>query len=463
MIPITLSTLTQILAGRLVGEHSGNTTVHALSTDSRQIAADCMFVALKGERFDGHDFAATAVNNGAVALLVERELPFDIAQIIVPSAQHAMGMIGAYVRAQVNPVCAALTGSNGKTSVKEMLATILSEQQQSGTSQVLYTAGNFNNEIGVPLTLLRLTSDHQYGVFELGANHKGEIDYTSSLVKPDVALVNNIGSAHLEGFGSVEGIAHAKAEIFNHLSPNGTAVINSDDKFADFMRAAAKNYRQLSFGVEHAADVMAKTLSFDDAGLYSFTIEYQHQAREVSLPLAGRHQVSNALAATTMALSLGLSLEACCLGLEKLQPVKGRMVPKSLGRVLLIDDSYNANPSSVSAAIDWLTKIAGNRCLVLGDLGELGDNAPLLHTELGALAKSQGLNTLFSLGHLSANASQAFGGEHFTALEELVKRLITYINQVPGKVTILVKGSRSAAMERVVEALITAYGRGEFL
>jgi UDP-N-acetylmuramoyl-tripeptide--D-alanyl-D-alanine ligase len=455
MIPVRLSTLSQVLSASLVGE---DTEIRALSSDSRKIEAATLFVALRGERFDGHDFGQTALDNGAVALLVERELPLAIAQLIVPNSQKAMGIIGAWVRDQVNPVCVALTGSNGKTSVKEMLATILSRR-----SRVLFTAGNFNNEIGVPLTLLRLSRGDEYGVFELGANHKGEIDYTSSLVRPAVALVNNIGSAHLEGFGSIEGVAAAKSEIYGHLSKDGVAIINADDRFADTMRAASQHCTRLSFGIEQAADVSARALVADDLGCYRFEICHGNATVQVTLPLAGRHQVYNALAAASCCIALGLSLAEIGAGLESLLPVKGRMVPTLLGRVRLIDDSYNANPSSVGAAIAWLHEICGHRCLVLGDLAELGDNAAPLHAQVGDLARSQGIEAVFTLGTLSEHCSRSFGGSHFTELDALVKHLIIHINQHEGNLTLLVKGSRSAAMERVVEALVTAYGRGEFV
>jgi len=434
MIPISLGALSQYLGAHRVGD---DVTIQALSSDSRKIGPATLFVALKGERFDGHDFAATAIENGAIALLVERELAFDIPQLIVADCQKAMGAIGAYVRDQVNPICVALTGSNGKTSVKEMIATILSAKHQ-----VLYTAGNFNNEIGVPLTLLRLTPEDKYGVFELGANHKGEIDYTSALVRPHVALVNNVGSAHLEGFGSQAGVAQAKSEIYNHLQQGGTAIINADDAFADVMRVKAKHYKQLSFSQQEGA---AK------------------RQIDVIAPLAGRHQVSNALAAASVCIALGLTLKEIAEGLSKLIPVKGRMQPTQLGRVRLIDDSYNANPVSVGAAIAWLKEISENRCLVLGDLGELGDNAPLLHAELGQLAKQQGIDALFCTGTLTQHTSQAFGAEHHDSVATLVEKLIKHINQLPGQVTVLVKGSRSAAMERVVDGLTVAFGRGELV
>lgn len=454
MIPLSLAALAIELDARLVGD---DVTIKWISSDSRVVDADTLFVALRGERFDAHDFAQTAISNGACALLVERELAIGVPQLVVVNTQKAMGQIGAYLKQIIAPKSVALTGSNGKTSVKEMVATILSQSYS-----VLYTAGNFNNEVGVPLTLLRLEPQHEYGVFELGANHLGEINYTSSLVQPDVAMVNNVASAHLEGFGSLEGVAKAKSEIFNHLAADGIAVINADDDFADVMRKAASEYRQISFSAQgEIAEVVASHLQADIVGRYQFQLAYKSDVRLVTLPLSGRHQVSNALAATSICLALGLSLDEIVAGLKLLEPVKGRMLPTQLGRMLLIDDSYNANPASVGAAIDWLQEIEGNCCLVLGDLGELGDNAALLHQQLGEKAKVQGIDALFSLGELSRNSSEAFSGQHFTNLDELVVGLVNYFNQLPGSVTVLVKGSRSAKMERVAEALVAAFERKE--
>ncbi|WOT04978.1 UDP-N-acetylmuramoyl-tripeptide--D-alanyl-D-alanine ligase [Shewanella youngdeokensis] len=455
MITLSLAELAQHLGGRLHGE---DRIIEQVSSDSRNVCAKTLFVALKGDNFDGHQFVASAAEAGVKAVLVERELPLDVSQIIVANAQRAMGSIGAYIRDKLSPVCVALTGSNGKTSVKEMVATILSQQ-----FKVLYTAGNFNNEIGVPLTLLRLEAGDQFGVFELGANHAGEIDYTSSLVKPRVAMVNNVASAHLEGFGSLAGVAKAKSEIFNHVMADGTAVINADDAFAAVMLTASKHLTQLTFAIDADANVKATALQADKSGRYRFNINYNGQIESVVLPLAGRHQVLNALGATSICLALGLTLSRICQGLALLQPVKGRMLPVSFGRVTVIDDSYNANPASVGAAIDWLQKIQGNRCLVLGDLGELGDNAALLHSELGKEAKTKGVDALFCVGELSESASVAFGATHHNDIKELTAELITYINSLPEDITILVKGSRSAKMERVVEALTMAFGRGEFV
>jgi UDP-N-acetylmuramoyl-tripeptide--D-alanyl-D-alanine ligase len=461
MISLSLTQIAKHLQGTLHGvDFASDHDIAAVSTDSRKVEAKCLFVALKGERFDGHDFAKTAIDNGAAALLVDHVLPFDIAQIVVANTQKAMGNIGALVRQHVNPISLALTGSNGKTSVKEMVATILSQQHQ-----VLFTAGNFNNEIGVPLTLLRLTQGDEYGVFELGANHRGEIDYTSSLVQPQVALVNNIGSAHLEGFGSLDGVAEAKSEIFNHLVNNGTAIINADDKYASYMVQRSQDHHQLRFSCqpETEAEVKAIDIQADENGCCQFMLTFNGQQAAVQLPLAGLHQVSNALAAASMCLALNIPLSVIAQGFALLQPVKGRMQPHKLGRMLLIDDSYNANPTSVSAAINWLQQRDGYRCLVLGDLGELGDNAAPLHASVGLQAKNAAIEGLFCCGKLSSHTSEAFGSEHFSAQDKLIVALQQHLKDVEGNVTILVKGSRSAAMERVVDSLLNAYGRGELV
>lgn len=459
MITLNFSQIANVLNAKLINARVDG-LIETISTDSRKIEANGLFIALKGERFDAHDFALTAVDNGAKALLVERKLDIDIPQFVVDNSHQAMGTLAAFVREQVAPISVALTGSNGKTSVKEMVATILMQSHK-----VLYTAGNFNNDIGVPLTLFRLSHGDEYGVFELGANHKGEIDYTSGLVKPQVALVNNIGSAHLEGFGSIEGVAQAKSEIFNHISPNGTAIINADDSYAAFLRAKAKHVKQLSFSREAntQADVKANNITANAQGCYEFLLTFQGESSQVLLPLAGIHQVSNALAAASMCIALGLKIDEIAQGLNQLLPVKGRMQPISLGRFLLIDDSYNANPSSVSAAINWLAKREQHTVLVLGDLGELGDNAALLHGQVGEQAKLAGIDALFCQGMLSQHTSAAFGSKHFIEKNDLVSALVNHLNSLPNQVTVLVKGSRSAAMERVIDSLKQAFEGGELV
>ncbi|WP_394130665.1 UDP-N-acetylmuramoyl-tripeptide--D-alanyl-D-alanine ligase [Shewanella maritima] len=456
MINVTLSQLATALNATLVGD---DIIIESVTTDSRKIDANGLFLALKGARFDGHQFVGTAIDNGAVALVVDHQLEVATPQLIVKDTHTALGNIGAWVCEQINPKRIALTGSNGKTTVKEMVAAILAQQHQ-----VLFTDGNFNNDIGVPLTLLRLTESDQFGVFELGANHQGEINYTSSLVLPDVALVNNIGSAHLEGFGSEQGIATAKSEIFNHLRDDGIAIINADDKYSDFMieQAQGKNVIRFSrLGAE--AEVTATDVVMDEHGCFGFAMHYQQQSVQVQLPLAGEHQVSNALAACAICVAVGIDLADIAQGLMGLLPVKGRMQPQQLGRFLLVDDSYNANPTSVKAAIDWLNKSTQYRCLVLGDLGELGDNAAPLHAEIGQYAKDKHINSLFCCGNLTTYTSAAFSGSHFDELPALLQALKHELNRVQGKITVLVKGSRSAAMERVIEELKSAFERGELV
>ncbi|QSX33989.1 UDP-N-acetylmuramoyl-tripeptide--D-alanyl-D-alanine ligase [Shewanella avicenniae] len=457
MIALTLAEIAIALGARLLPSLALNIGVNRVTTDSRN-ADGSLFIALKGERFDGHDYVQDAIDNGAMAVLVHQEMRVSVPQLVVADTHQALGKLGKLVRDRVAPHCVALTGSNGKTSVKEMVASILSRQ-----FSVLYTAGNLNNDIGVPLTALRLKLSHEYAVFELGANHPGEIDYTSDIVRPQVALVNNVGSAHLAGFGSEAGVAKAKSEIFNHLSADGTAIINADDRYADLMRQASAGHRQLAFSSETDADVMATQLTHDAGGHYQFVLNYKYQQLEIKLPLAGRHQVNNALAAASICIALNVPLDLIKTGLEAMKPVKGRMVPYQFGRVLLVDDSYNANPASVTVAINWLKELSGFRALVLGDLGELGDNAALLHRELGEQAKQAGLSALYCCGDLTQNTSEGFGSEHQQDIEQLVNKLITDIKQQTGMVTVLVKGSRSSRMERVVEALIAAQGRGEFV
>lgn len=457
MIALTLADIAIALHARIVPSLAADVVVDKVTTDSR-VADNSLFIALKGERLDGHDYVTNAIDAGAIALLVNRELPVATPQIVVPDTHKALGELGKLVRDRVAPRCVALTGSNGKTSVKEMVASILSRQ-----FSVLYTAGNFNNDIGVPLTALRLQPSHEYAVFELGANHPGEIDYTSGIVRPHVALVNNVASAHLEGFGSEAGVASAKSEIFRHLASDGTAIINADDHYAEVMRQAAAGHRQLAFSCEQDADVMATELTADIGGRYQFVLHYKLQQITIALPLAGRHQVSNALAAASICIALNVPLAVIKAGLEAMTPVKGRMVPHQFGRVLVVDDSYNANPASVTAAINWLKDLQGFRALVLGDLGELGDNAALLHRQLGEQAKQAGISALYCCGDLTQHASEGFGATHLADVDQLVSKVITDINQHTGTVTVLVKGSRSSRMERVVEALIAAQGRGELV
>lgn len=446
MLTLTLSVIAHALDGEL---HGNDLSISVVSTDTRALDGGELFVALRGERFDAHDFIDQA--SAAAALLVERPLAVAQPQIVVKDTRVALGQLGQLVRDRVNPKVAALTGSCGKTTVKEMLATILGE-----CAPVLATAGNFNNDIGVPLTLLRLTAQHRYAVMELGANHEGEIAYTASLVRPDVALINNVAPTHLEGFGTVAGIARAKGEIYGALSADGIAVVNRDDAFASDWLTSLAGRPVLTFGEHPQAQIRAADIvDRHDDGL-AFTLLLPDDSVAVTVPLPGRHNVHNAMAAAACALALGVGADAIQRGLKKVQPVAGRMNIRPLAnRGRLIDDTYNASVGAVRAAIDALAGYPGRRVLVLGDLGELGDKARYYHAELGHYAKAQGIDNLFTVGVLSQAASDAFGlgSKHYQNKETLVSEVVLALGSETAPVSILVKGARSSRMERVVDLI----------
>lgn len=446
MIRVSLSQLATILQGEYFG---ADLNIDAVTTDTRKLTPGCLFVALKGERFDAHDFVAQAKEGGAGALLVSRRLDIDLPQLVVKDTRLAFGELAAWVRQQVPARVVALTGSSGKTSVKEMTAAILSE-----CGNTLYTAGNLNNDIGVPMTLLRLTSEHQYAVIELGANHQGEIAWTVGLTRPEAALVNNLAAAHLEGFGSLAGVAKAKGEIFGGLPLNGVAIMNADNN--DWLNwqniiGERKTWR-FSPGAANS-DFTATNIHVTSHGT-EFTLQTPTGNVEVLLPLPGRHNIANALAATALAMAVGAPLSAVKTGLANLQAVPGRLFPIQLGsNQLLLDDSYNANVGSMTAAAQVLSEMPGYRVMVVGDMAELGDESEACHTQVGEAAKAAGIDKVLSVGKISHFISDASDvGEHFADKESLVKRLKALIDEQQ-IITILVKGSRSAAMEEVVRAL----------
>lgn len=446
MISVTLSELAQILNGEL---HGQSVTVDAVTTDTRQLTPGCLFVALKGERFDAHDFAEQAKAGGAGALLVSRKLDCDLPQLVVKDTRLAFGEIAAWVRQQVPTRVVALTGSSGKTSVKEMTAAILGE-----CGNTLYTAGNLNNDIGVPMTLLRLTKEHQYAVIELGANHQGEIAWTVSLTRPEAALVNNLAAAHLEGFGSLAGVAKAKGEIFTGLPLNGVAIMNADNNDWLNWQSIIGERKIWRFSPNAAnSDFTANNVHVTSHGT-TFTLQTPTGNVEVLLPLPGRHNIANALAATALAMAVGATLDAVKAGLAKLKAVPGRLFPIQLAEnQLLLDDSYNANVGSMTAAAQVLSEMPGYRVMVVGDMAELGDESETCHQQVGEAAKASGLDRVLSVGVQSKGISDASGvGEHFNDKAALIVRLKALIveQQI---ITILVKGSRSAAMEEVVRAL----------
>ncbi len=445
MIQMQLSQAAHYLQVPYTGE---DLEFRGCSTDSRTLEQGALFIALRGENFDGHDYLGQAQESGAVAALVERE-PGDssLPCLMVENTLSAMAQLAAAWRAQYDIPLIAVTGSNGKTTVKEMLAAILSEN-----ARVLATQGNFNNEIGVPRTLFNLDERHEMAVIEMGANHPGEIERLTHIAKPTVALITLCAPSHLEGFGSVEGVAKAKAEIYSGLSADGTAVINADDKYADFWKNITSGCRQLTFSLEGRADVTARNTSSDASGCH-FTLAVNNEEIEITMNVIGLHNVRNALAAAACCHAIGIPLQQVRSGLARFEAVKGRLQRKQGSKgTCLIDDTYNANPASLEAAMRAAIEISGACWLILGDMGELGDIAAEAHGEAGELARTLGIQRLFTFGELSRGASDRFGeaSMHFENIEQLIEAVR---EQLEEGVTLLVKGSRSMGMERVVNAL----------
>lgn len=448
MIPVSLSQLATVLGAELI--NPAELTVSEVTIDTRKVTAGCLFIALKGERFDGHDFADKAMSEGASAIVVDRRLSVDIPQLIVKDTRLALGQLGQWVRMQAPARVVALTGSSGKTSVKEMTAAIL---RQCGS--VLYTAGNLNNDIGVPLTLLRLTPEYKYAVIELGANHIGEIAYTVDLAKPETALVNNLAAAHLEGFGSIAGVAQAKGEIFDNLPVNGTAIINlnSNDESQWQTKLTGKKVWRFSVEARPDADFYAENIKLTQTDT-EFTLHTPLGKRQIVLPLLGLHNVANAMAASALAVSVGADLNAVADGLALSQAVPGRLFPIRLrDNQLLLDDTYNANVGSMTAAAQVLAEMPGYRVMVVGDMGELGDDSESWHKQVGEAARLAGLDSVLSVGNLSELISQSSGrGQHFSNKAALIEHILELLKQHK-TITLLVKGSRSMAMEQVIQGI----------
>ena len=446
-----MNMMTLTVAAQAVGAKvRGGAEFMRVTTDSRTIQPGDLFVALRGDKFDGHQFAQAALDAGAAAVLVDDRGAADLSPaLVVADTRLALGQLGAYWRKQMPARIIGITGSSGKTSVKEMLAAIL--RAEVGDEAVLATKGNFNNDIGMPLTLLRLQPQHQYGVIEMGMNHAGEIEYLTKLAEPDVALINNAGTAHIGMLGSVEAIAVAKGEILLGLPAEGVAVINADDAFAPLWRQSAGKHAVLDFGVKQAATVKGRYVA--QAEYSDVHISAPDMQLNLKLSALGEHSVMNALAAATAAKALGISGDAVVTGLQGFKGVYGRLQRKQgMNGCIVIDDSYNANPDSTRAAIDVLAATSGTRYLVLGDMGELGTDELKLHAEIGALAKNKGIDGLYAIGELSRHAVKAFGNgaQHFETPEALKAELVSTLK---AGVTILVKGSRFMQMERVVRIL----------
>jgi len=433
--------------------NGADVTFSSVSTDTRTLQRGALFVALRGERFDGHDFVRQALDNGASAAMVDAAYkPADLeeaALLVVADTRLGLGQLAAAWRNRFDLPLIAVTGSNGKTTVKEMLKSILSAACGDADA-VLATQGNLNNDIGMPLMLLRLHERHRYAVIEMGMNHLGEIDYLTRLATPTVALVNNAQSAHVGELGSVENIARAKGEIFAGLRPGGIAVINADDAFAPLWRELNAGRTVIEFGLEHPGQVTGRYELLPASA--RLEIQLPQHSVQAHLQVPGLHNVRNALAASAAALALQVAPQAIAQGLNAFQGVQGRLQSKAvLHGATLIDDSYNANPGSVCAAIDVLAQAPGEKILVLGDMGELGELGPELHAVVGRYARDKGIDALFCLGDLTRHTVQAFGAGawHFERIQELLADLE---NRLSPTATVLVKGSRFMQMERVVKS-----------
>ncbi|MGI9212005.1 MAG: UDP-N-acetylmuramoyl-tripeptide--D-alanyl-D-alanine ligase [Methylococcaceae bacterium] len=436
------------------GEWQGDDIcLSSLSIDTRKLEPGQAYLAIRGERFDGNDFVAEAERCGASALIVERWVDSGLPQVKVADGRLALGYLAKEWRTAWGGIVIGITGSNGKTTVKELVAALLAE-----SGAVWKTQGNFNNDIGVPLTLLQLREAHRYAAIEMGANHPGEIDYVAQLAMPNVAIISNAGPAHLEGFGSVEGVAKAKGELLDALPADGIALLNVDDPFHDQWRERAGSRRVLRFGFSDKAEVRAHSDSvvtgFQDGRFHTrFTADVDGRHLDIHLPLCGRHNVRNALAALAVGHVLGLDDRALMSGMMNIARVSGRFQPlKGQRNMLLIDDTYNANPASVEAALAVLADWPGEAWMALGSLGELGDTSPALHAALGHKVRAAGVTRLLATGPDVEHTLTAFGaGARYCSNQaDMIEHIL---NEPVAPAILLIKGSRSQQMERVVAAL----------
>jgi UDP-N-acetylmuramoyl-tripeptide--D-alanyl-D-alanine ligase len=440
MMRFRLSEIAALSGGRLVGD---DVEICGMIHDSRQVQTNNLFVALPGERSNGHRFIQAARSAGATAALVSESVATDLPRVRVDDVLKAMGRIAAAWRARLDVTVVGVTGSNGKTTVKEMLAAIF-----SGQAPTLATGGNYNNEIGLPLTMSRLNAEHRFAVLEMGASRPGDIRYLAEMARPDAGVVTNAAPAHLEGFGSLEGVARTKGELFQALPENGVAAINADDRFAPLWRDLAAHCRSLGFGLGRDADVRAGLVNG------SAHLRTPWGDATLSLKLPGRHNLLNALAALAISGQLGISLKDGIAALAGLESLPGRLqIHQPAGGWRLIDDTYNANPGSLKAGLEVLAGLEGEAWLVLGDMAELGPDSEKLHAEMGRSAAELGIERLLTVGEISRASASAFGpgADHFESHQALQDALEKGLH--PG-VNCLIKGSRSMGMERIVQALI---------
>ncbi len=452
MISLDLQGLAAILGAGANGLSAAEFT--GVTIDSRQSCEGRLFVALRGENFDGHEFVDAARQGGAVAALVETRQDCAIEQIEVADCRQAMAQLANYWRRHCDPCVLALTGSNGKTTVKEMLHRILSVQ-----APTLATRGNLNNEIGVPLTLLDLGRDHEFAIIEMGANHRGEIARLAEIAEPDIVYVNNAAASHLAGFGDLQGVVEAKGELYAYCGPEQRAVFNLDEPASQHWRGLCAAERHLTCALELPADVNARCKLAGDALEVEFS--YQQQTVSTRLAVLGEHNARNALAAVSMALMAGIELARAAAALSGFAGVKGRQqILAGPAGSRMIDDTYNANPASLEAGMRVLCALDGSPWLALGDMAELGPGAEDLHRQAGRSARELGIEKFFGVGEMSCIASREFGesGNCFENIEDMSNAILAQIH--PG-VNLLVKGSRSAGMERLVALLVAAPESGE--
>ena len=442
---LMLSEIAKAVNGRMIGT---DVQIQSVGSDSRHIAKNQLFIGIKGENFDGNTFALEAIKQGAAAVLVSDANTQASHAVVVQDTRLALGQLAKYWRDKFTLPIVAVTGSNGKTTVKEMIAAILNV---AASRPVLATQGNLNNDIGMPMTLLKIRQDHAYAVIEMGMNHEGEIRYLTNIAQPNVAVVSNAGTAHIGELGSRENIAKAKGEIFAGLNDDGIAVINADDAFAGYWKSLNQQRKILTFALDAKADVTASYQVLDGASQLQLTTP--SGSIGFRLNMLGKHNISNALAASACAVALGVSNADIARGLESFSGVKGRLQRKAgINNAKLIDDTYNANPDSMKAAIDVLANQAGKLIFVMGDMAELGADAAQMHAEIGAYAKQKGIHQLLCFGETSQRASLEFGvnAKHYASLPALLEALSGLMNK---DTTVLVKGSRFMQMERVVNAI----------
>ncbi len=485
MIPVSIAWIMEKVeatyANDLSADIAKKTIIQGVSIDTRTIKSDDIFIALIGPNFNGHDYLQEAISKGAKAIIVSQyTAQLEVPVLKVSDTRIALGKLGAAIKQKLAPKTIGITGSSGKTTVKEMVNAILSKR-----GIVLATKGNFNNDIGVPLTLLELTEKHEYAVIEMGANHQGEIEYTCNLVKPDVAGIINAAPAHIEGFGSLFGVARAKSEIIKGLAPDAVAILNHDSQFFEFWQGKSSTQQILTFSYESdKGDFHAKSIFINHEGCAEFELVTPIGKVAIRLRVPGVHNVSNAVFSAALAISVGANLANVQQGLFDMQSVAGRLAVKiASSKVKVLDDTYNANVGSVKAALDLLASFDGFRVFVFGDMGELGDQAAMYHSQIGDYAQQHNIDALISCGPLSVHASSAMQekgmacNNNEAAFEALIKLIGPILNSEAGinpipisdiamlmpenkieqkpPVTILVKGSRSAHMEQVVEAIMS--------